>query len=79
MYVCVCGGWGGGGEGEGGSEIIDMDTVSPYLGRVKRKLAIEHELNMRIHTILSLREVPSGHLLSTFFVSNDSICRKQRP
>ena len=40
-----------------------------YQGRIKRKGAFVHAQNIRIHIILRMRKVPSGHLLSieTFF------------
>ena len=39
------------------------------MGRVKRKKAFEHLQNVRIHVILHMRKVSSGHLLSmeTFY------------
>ena len=39
------------------------------MGRVKQKSAFEHAQNVRIHNILRMREVLSGHLLSieTFY------------
>ena len=43
-----------------GSSIFAFCNV----GRIKRKNAYEHALNVRVHIILHMRKVSSGHFLS---------------
>ena len=49
--------------------IVNVVDFKIYMSRIKRKRAFEHAQNVRIHIILRLRKVSSGHLLSIVTLS----------